>query len=348
MNKWYNIGCVIMIFLSMNVQVFGGNKDRSGQAGAPELLINPWARSAGMGLSNPAYTKGTEALFSNVAGISATKKTEINFAHTRWLSSSGIAINAAGLTQKTGESSTLGLAFVAMQAGDILRTTEDMPEGIGTYTPTFMTIHMAYARTFSEQIQGGATLKIISESIADLSAQGIAMDAGIQYRTGSTDQICFGITLKNIGPSLVFTGNGLTFRGVVSGSNNTLTMAQLSERYELPSLLNIGMSYDLAFGESHQVTLAGGFISNSFTNDQFTFGIDYQFKNYVSLRGGYTYEKGIFDATERTSALLGPSAGFSVDVPFNKEKGSIFSVDYSYRVTHPFDGIHTVGIRMSL
>ena len=32
-------------------KAFAGNEDRSGQAGAPELLINPWAASAGWGPS---------------------------------------------------------------------------------------------------------------------------------------------------------------------------------------------------------------------------------------------------------------------------------------------------------
>ncbi|MDD3744056.1 MAG: hypothetical protein PHX54_10580, partial [Lentimicrobiaceae bacterium] len=49
-------------------QAWAGNKDRSGQAGASELLINPWARSSGWGGANVANVRGLEGLFNNVAG----------------------------------------------------------------------------------------------------------------------------------------------------------------------------------------------------------------------------------------------------------------------------------------
>ena len=39
-----------------------GNEDRAGQAGANELLINPWARTAGWGGCNIALVRGVEAL----------------------------------------------------------------------------------------------------------------------------------------------------------------------------------------------------------------------------------------------------------------------------------------------
>jgi hypothetical protein len=56
-----------------------GNEQRAGQAGASELLINPWARSSGWGGANTAGIKGLEALNLNVAGTAFTKKNRINF-----------------------------------------------------------------------------------------------------------------------------------------------------------------------------------------------------------------------------------------------------------------------------
>ena len=53
-----------------------GNKDRSGQAGASELLINPWARSSGWGGVNVANSFGLESIYTNVAGLAFTQKTE--------------------------------------------------------------------------------------------------------------------------------------------------------------------------------------------------------------------------------------------------------------------------------
>jgi hypothetical protein len=66
-----------------------GNSDRAGQAGATELLINPWARSSGFAGANTASVRGLEAQYLNVAGLAFTRKTEVLFANTQWLVGSG-------------------------------------------------------------------------------------------------------------------------------------------------------------------------------------------------------------------------------------------------------------------
>jgi hypothetical protein len=54
-----------------------------------------------------------------------------------------------------------------------------------------------------------------------------------------------------------------------------------------------------------------------------------------------------YTSTGRSSALTGPTAGFSVEAPLNK-KGTSISLDYSYRTTNPFAGVHTIGARINL
>ena len=108
-----------------------------------------------------------------------------------------------------------------MNFGDIEITTVDMPDGgIGTFSPKFMNIGVSYAHIFSNSIQGGATARMISEQISDVSANGIAFDAGIQYRTGEQDQLKFGIAFKNWGPRMSFAGDGLSFRGIIPGGSD--------------------------------------------------------------------------------------------------------------------------------
>jgi hypothetical protein len=329
--------------------LMAGNKDRSGQAGAPELLINPWARSSGWGSANTSCIHGLEAMFLNVAGIAFTHKTELIFSRTDWLKGSGININTFGLAQRLGETSVIALAVMSMSFGDIDITTEDLPEGgIGTFSPNMMNFNLSYAKAFSNSIYGGANIKIISESISDNSAQGIAIDAGIQYVTGKKENIHFGVSMKNIGTRLKFTGDGLSLRHLIPGTANYITAMQRSAEFELPSLINIGAAYDFHFSDIHSLTAAGNFTSNSFTKDLFSFGLEYGFKSYLHLRAGYTYEDGSLDENERTNVFTGPSAGFSVDIPLNKEKGTIFSLDYSYRATNPFDGTHSIGVKVSI
>ena len=65
------------------------------------------------------------------------------------------------------------------------------------------------------------------------------------------------------------------------------------------------------------------------------------------VRFGYTHEKGIGDPSTSTTALRGPSAGFTVELPMGSN-GSTFGLDYSYRHTDPFQGSHTIGARINL
>ena len=128
-----------------SVALYAGNEDRAGQAGATELLINPWARSSGWGGANSSSVQGLEAMYLNVAGVSFTKKTEILFAHTRWLVGSGTSINSFGITQKVGEAGVFGLGIMSMGFGDIPVTTVEQPEGTGSvFSPRYMNICLLY------------------------------------------------------------------------------------------------------------------------------------------------------------------------------------------------------------
>ncbi len=352
MNKIFKFFAAILltgVLLIPSVQTYAGNKDRSGQAGASELLINPWARSSGWGGANVAGVVGLEGLFVNVAGIAHTKKTELIFSNTQWLQGSQIGINSFGLTQKVGQSGVLGLGIMSMNFGDIPITTEELPEGgIGNFSPNYMNINLAYSKAFSSSIYGGLNIKIISEVISDVSAQGVAIDAGIQYVTGPRENARFGITLRNVGPTMKFNGDGLSIRSLLPGQDSYFTLEQRSADFELPTQLAIGASYDFYISEMHRLSLAGNFVSNSFNKDQFIVGAEYELKSYLMLRGGYTYEEGITSKSERTTAFTGPSAGFTVAVPLDKEKGSSIAIDYSYRATDPFNGTHSIGARINL
>ncbi|HSG67877.1 MAG TPA: hypothetical protein VK994_04160, partial [Bacteroidales bacterium] len=93
----YLIALVIISMLIIpDSRVFAGNKDRSGQAGATELLINPWARSSGWGNVSTSNAHGLEAMFINVAGLAFTARTELVFSHTTYLKGSDINMFAFG------------------------------------------------------------------------------------------------------------------------------------------------------------------------------------------------------------------------------------------------------------
>jgi outer membrane protein assembly factor BamA len=124
-----------------------------------------------------------------------------------------------------------------------------------------------------------------------------------------------------------------------------MTVEQRSSEFELPALLNIGLSYDVNINV-HRLTGAGAFTSNSFQKDQYRLGAEYSYKEYFMVRAGYTYEEGLNDDELRTTALRGPSVGFTIELPMGNS--STFGLDYSYRHTDPFQGSHAIGARINL
>src|ERR1043165_6543287 len=118
MRKALLVGCMALCFNAVILEeAWAGNNDRAGQAGATELLINPWARSSGLAGANSGSIRGLESMFLNIAGTAFTKKTEIIFSHTDYFKGSGIGINAVGFTQKIGESGVMGLGIMSMDFG---------------------------------------------------------------------------------------------------------------------------------------------------------------------------------------------------------------------------------------
>jgi len=330
---------------------YAGNEDRAGSAGATELLINPWAKSSSWGSAGISSVNGLEAIFLNVAGLAYAEQTEIQFSRTNWLGSiTGIGLNAAGLAQKVGESGVFGISFVGMNYGDLQITTTELPEGgVGTFNPSSMNFNIAYAKKFSSSISGGINLKVISQSISNTRAQGIGFDAGIRYVTGDQEHIKFAISLKNVGPPMSFSGDGLSIDMLNPSTSISIGMQQRVSSFELPSQLNIGASYDFNFNESSMLTLAGTFSANSFSKDQFRTGLEYTMvtkKASFSLTAGFVYEDAIFNSLETSTALSGPSGGFSFQFPFG-ESGSDIGIDYAYRQSI-LGGIHSVGARINI
>jgi hypothetical protein len=359
MNKYLGKGfCLAIAFAFLNTiseRAVAGNEDRAGSAGATELLINPWARSAGWGGVNIASAKGPEAVFLNVAGTAFVKKSEVSFTQTKYLKGSDINISSLGFSQKVGAAGVISLTLMTMDFGDIPITTVDLPEGgLGTYSPQLLNFGISYAKEFSNSIYGGMTAKIISNSLADVKASGFAFDAGIIYRTGTNtekDNLKIGIALKNVGAPLRYSGDGLSFKGNPPGYSGTapyqMTIEQRAEKFEMPSLVNIGVTYDWKLAEDHVLSTALLFTSNSFTQDNYGAGVEYTFKKMFSLRTGYIYEKNITNADESLTTSNGLSGGVTVEVPLGKT-GKSFGIDYAYSTTRYFDGTHRLGIRFSL
>ena len=355
MKNIYKSGVLFWSLLFAVGIVNAGNDNRRSTSGASQLLINPWAQSAGWSGVNTANGKGLDALFTNAAGLTFVEKTEIRYSNTILFPGSGLNVNAFGLGQKVGASGVFGLSFVSVSGDAIEITKVDSPEpgNNGSFRTTNMNINLSYAYSFSDAIHAGVNVKIVNEGTEDVSAMGAAVDAGVQYRTGSDYQIKFGIALKNIGSKMGFDGSGLSKTAFLpSNSKLDITMQERALMFEMPTHLNIGASYDFLFKNESRFTLAGNFTSHAFRHDQFIFGGEFEFFKFFQVRGGYAFEKNIFSEEESATAFQGWSFGASINAPLGKEKEGVppskIGIDYAYRHANPLGGCHTIGVSFNL
>lgn len=350
MKKFLQLTYIICLLLLATTLAKAGNPDRQGEAGAYELLMNPWARSAGLHTLSTSYITGVEALQLNVAGLARINKTEILVGHSNYLQGTDIRTNAFGVAQRVGKNGVFGFSVMALDFGDIRVTTTDQPEGTGaTFSPSFFNIGLSYAHTFENKVSVGITLRGISEAITDVSAFAFAIDAGVQYVTGEQDNFKFGISLRNVGSRMTFSGEGLSSQGPSPNNGNyDLTFDQRAASFELPSMLNIGLSYDFRFDAKNRLTTVGNFTANSFSRDEIGAGLEYSFNDLFMIRGGYRYELGV-DNNIEASIYSGLSAGASVEMPLSKEnKKTRLGFDYAYRQTRVWNGTHNFTVRISI
>ena len=203
--------------------------------------------------------------------------------------------------------------------------------------------------------------------------------------TGKYENFKIGVTLKNIGLPMSYKGDGLSVRGTIFSQDYLQTLEMRSAEFEMPSLLAIGLSYDLLFfgGEyaemtkeeraeegltrddaEHRITFAGSFTANSYTRDVFSLGLEYGFRNIFMIRAAYGLEnikKGATSTENETAAILfnsdsffsGPAVGATAVIPFTKERknhkiGPRMYIDYAYRFTNKWRGNHYIGIKIAL
>lgn len=317
---------LIIIFISVSIiqNADAGPRDRFGTNAADELLIPVGSIGTALGGSNISGITGIESMYWNPAGLSeiGTTNGEAMFSYMNYIAD--INMQYFGSVVKIGNLGNLGFSIRSLDFGaEEIVTTLSSPEGTGElFSPTYIIGNLSFARKMTDKIYFGTTFKVISESIADVSATGVAFDFGIQYLAGASG-VKFGIALKNLGPRMKFDGPGLD-RAFVQNGTTVVRRVTLQE-FELPTNLEIGLSYAAKLGNINSVNLSGCFQSSSYASDEYRFGMEYNYNDYFFLRAAGN----IYPEKEGDENLFGPSFGAGLRYPAGNFR---LGFDYAYRI----------------
>ena len=348
MKKVKFIGILWLLLAATELQVFAGNTSKTGSAGALEVLLPVGARGAAMAGSTSALLDGVESIHWNPAGLAGgwgESSVEAMFSHMDYIATT--TVDYAAVAVNVGDFGVLGFSLRSFGFGDIQETTENAPDGTGrTFSPTYVTVGGTYAKSLTDRIHIGFTGKYISETILRTSAAGFAFDAGVVYSVGGSgpmNGLRFGVTLKNIGPKMQFSGGDLERSVYLQGAPTEAVSQQLSytaQSFELPASFEMAVGYDYTFAPDNQFSVNAQFNNMNFGSDQYKIGGEYSFKEILFLRGGYT---GTNVATDEYAFGATYGAGLNLSV------GSFaISVDYAYLAAHVFDGANMISVRLKM
>lgn len=336
-----NIIKLILVFtlLLAFTNVFAGGGVRTGTAGASQLLIPVGPRGIAMGESVISNAKGVEALFWNPAGVSLMQNNaDVLFSHMNYIADIGVEYGAVAANFEGF--GVLALSIKSLSIGDIPVTTTANPDGTGaTFSPTMLVAGLSYSRQLTDAISVGLTANFVNETIADVSANGVAFDVGVMYNNlADVNGLNIGVVVKNLGPSMKYDGSGLFAEGQLEGVNRPPNFYKIDAApFELPANFQLAIGYTPVIDEMNSLEFSGIYQNNNFSGDEWKLGGEYGYNNLFFVRAGY---------------LLSPQSedylyGFTGGVGINYEvEGFGFKVDYAYRDVQFFDGNHVFALTL--
>jgi opacity protein-like surface antigen len=320
---------LIILTLLLALPVFAGDDARKGTTGADQLLVPVGARGIATGGAFVAALNGLESIYYNPAGLDLSQRTEAMFSYMNYIADINVSYIAVGTT--LGDFGSIGLSFKTFDFGDIPVTTNEFPDGTGkNYSPVFLIAGLTYSKVLTDRISVGTNLKFITETIENTSANGFAIDVGVQYKF--SPQFMMGAALKNVGTNMAYSGQDLRQRTGVPGSNlggPSGTYEVVTEPFQIPSYFELSVAYNYDINEQNALMLGSTFTANNSLEDKFHFGLEYGFMNSFFVRGGYN-----FLAENQADAIFGFTAGAGVNYDFGSGIGVSF--DYAYRDVQEF------------
>lgn len=340
-----SIAFLLAVLVLANVSA-RAQENRTGTNAASELLIPVGARYLATGGASIASVQGIEAIYWNPAGLNrSTHSANAMFSYMRHIAD--INVNYVAVSATFGNFGTLGFSLKSLDIGDIIVTTEEAPDGTGALiSPQFLTTGLTYSRALSDRVNIGATFNIVSENIDRVNSTGFALDAGVQYTNlGRIEGLNIGVAVKNIGPAMQYGGAGL-FRNaqqdnVDRGSSPLQIVAQ---KDELPTTLELGLSYLLPLGGKSKVQLMSMYQDNNFQENVGKFGAEYSLNEQIFLRAGYNLSPDTpNDAQGKSAYIYGLTAGAGFHYAF---PGLAVEVNYAYRNVSTFSSSNMLSVAL--
>jgi len=253
----------------------------------------------------------------NPAGLTGKYDYDMLISHTKWFA--GISGKFMGIAYNSGIG-FLGLSMISLGTDDMEITTPEHFSGTGEYfRSSEYAFGLTYANNFTDKLSLGATFKVIKSFLMNdnLSSSGLVFDIGTIYNI--SENYSFGIALKNLGPDIKY----------------------INESYSLPASLSAGISGTNYFFTDHNILWAFQGLRYSDSDEKYSVGIEYGYKNTFFIRTGFQFEIG--EEYGNTTEIFSGGIGFNYSV-----SGILCKLDYSYSNYKWLPAVHRLSIQIGL
>ncbi len=296
------------------------------------LRIEPSARAAGMGNAGVAMPAGIESAYFNVGTVGLLEQAEVQYTHSLWYAD--ISYDYAAVAVPVSESGNLFLSLTSLNSGDIQVRTVEQPLGTGVfYNVSNVALGLAYGQRITERFSAGIQANYISESIWNTAATALSVNLGTIYRL-SENGASLGFGLSNLSTRTRFSGDGL---GIyydndpgIHGDNSALPAEQSTDRFPLPGLFRLGLSYPYLVSENSQFLFLVEGLHPADNSESMNLGAEWTLMQMFSLRAGY-------QTLFQTDSELGMTFGFGVAGNLGNQR---YHLNYAWAGHEHLDDTH--------
>lgn len=320
------------------VVIFAGGKEKIGTAGAQLLQLNTTPVNMALGGTNYASVSGLNAIYTNPAGLARMESSmAVHVSSVSWIAD--MKINQLMYAFKVGEYTSLGFSYRSLNIGKIDVTTTQASNGTGeTLNPNQTQLGLTYSQKFTDRISFGSSFSYYTEDYGLVNASAVALDLGIQYK--SENGLDFGLTLKNVGTSINYSGTAISL-------NNTSDRTPHYLAYEpgfLPTEFKISVNYMNAFDAENNLTILTDFTNFNQGINSFGTGFEFAWNSMVYARASYR-----FYGESDLNAFNGLNFGLGVNFSLDEAAGSNVIFNYAYQGVEEdaLDAVNSIGVTLT-
>jgi hypothetical protein len=281
------------------------------------LKIGVGARAAAMGGAFVGVADDASAVYWNAAGIARIDpdKSELALNHASWPAQLKFE-HVSYVFHVKRIPGAFAVHARALTMDPMVETTAFQPDpdiGTGnTFDAGMMTAGLTYARSFTDKFSAGVTANFVHEGLAELSQSTYAFDVGTLYDVG-TMGMKIGMAISNIGSQIRF----------------------IDREARIPALFRVGTSATLMQSADQKLLGSFEFSHPPDNSERLNAGVEYSFRKYVFLRGGYNFN---YD-----SEGIAGGAGFRFPVAV----AGLADLDYAYTDMKDLGGSHRIAMRFT-